>query len=151
MNPFKNYTSADVDLLTKDPLENLEVLAPPVVKKVKKATSSSSSSSSSTGEKKRVKSSSSSSSTKSKSTTATTESQDPAQPRPQQIAFKLEILKDGENGWISFEEERVKRRSEKYVREAETWNCWEFKQIWEEEMSRTKSESLSFAPSCRWS
>ncbi|GAA5962252.1 hypothetical protein JCM3765_004718 [Sporobolomyces pararoseus] len=150
VNPFKNYSSADVDLLTRDPLENLEVLAPPVVKKVKKSSSSSSSSSSSTGEKKRVKSSSSSSSSKSKSTTAATESQEPAQPRPQQIAFKLEILKDGENGWISFEEERVRRRSEKYVREAESWNGWEFKQIWEEEMEKTKRTTYTIDSETGW-
>jgi hypothetical protein len=138
VNPFKNYSTADVDLLTKDPLENLQVLAPPaaIAKKVKKSSSSSSSTTtSSTGEKKKVKSSSSS-----KSKTTSTESQDPAQPRPQQIAFRLEILKDGENDWISFEEERVKRRRDKYVREAEDWNGWELKGAWDAEMERTNRE-----------
>lgn len=74
-------------------------------------------------------------------TPATSDSQDPAQPRPQQIAFNLEILKNGENGWISFEEERVRRRREKYVVEAESWNGWEWKEEWDREIARTGRES----------
>ncbi|GAA5889776.1 hypothetical protein JCM16303_003715 [Sporobolomyces ruberrimus] len=147
-NPFKNYSTADVDLLTKDPLENLQVIAPPTststtIKKVKK--SSSSSSSSTSGEtKRRTKPSSSSSSSKSKTPLATTSSESQSsevlvQARPQQIAFKLEVLKDGENGeWISFEEERVRRRKEKYVvEEVENWGGWEHRGDWEEEVERT--------------
>ncbi|GAA5908533.1 uncharacterized protein JCM6883_005576 [Sporobolomyces salmoneus] len=171
INPFKNYSSADVDLLTKDPLENLQVLAPTSssssssstsgVKKIKKTTSSTSAST--TGEKKRVKSSSSSSSSSSSkskpssssstSTTTATSAAESLEPRPQQISFKLEILRSTStrSGWISFEEERVNRRAAKYVlEEVENWGGWEFRERWEEEFKRTGRTTYKIDQETGW-
>ncbi|GAA6019370.1 hypothetical protein JCM11491_000915 [Sporobolomyces phaffii] len=150
VNPFKNYSAADVDLVLRDPLENLEILAPPPPAKTKKSTSSSTTTTTTTGEKRKVKSSSSSSSSSSKSKPAAASTTDPAQPRPQQIAFKLDRLKDGDAGWISFEEERVKRRRDKYVVEADSWNGWEWKSAWDDEVEKTHRTTYTIDAETGW-
>ncbi|GAA5937986.1 uncharacterized protein JCM15063_005432 [Sporobolomyces koalae] len=140
-NPFKNYSAADVDLLTRDPLEGLEVL-PPSTSTVKKSSTKKSSSSSSTGDKKKTSSRSKTSSSSSSTTSAAAADKASAstEPKPQQISFKLERLRDPQHPdqWISFEEERVHRRRAKYiVQDVDTWNGWEWREKWEQEVKST--------------
>ncbi|GAA6059120.1 hypothetical protein JCM10212_003867 [Sporobolomyces blumeae] len=147
-NPFKNYSSADVDLLSRDPLENLEVLAPPAKEKKKvsgssgdKKVRSSSSSSSAGSSKTRSKASSSASTAASGSASAA-----PGE-KKERVAIDLRAIYPAPGVEYSFEELKARKR---FQDEADTWNGWESFSAWSEEVSRTGRTSYLIDRSTGW-
>ncbi|GAA5845993.1 hypothetical protein JCM11251_001715 [Rhodosporidiobolus azoricus] len=152
-NPFKNYSASDVDLLTRDPLEGLEVLprASSSSSKVRSGSSSmerkekerlSGHSRSKSGGSSHRSLSSSQKPSSSSSTPASTSQSASSKPsastgeKPKErVAVSLRLLYPAPGEEYSFEELKAKSRREKYVVEdVERWNGWEWREKWEAEV-----------------
>ncbi|GAA5993180.1 hypothetical protein JCM11641_003656 [Rhodosporidiobolus odoratus] len=157
-NPFKNYSASDVDLLTRDPLEGLEVLPRTSSSSAAKTRTSSRDRSATVGEKKE-RSGSSSSRSKSSSSSSAKSSSSSRQPsasavasantpisssagatgeKPKErVSVSLRALYPEAGVEYSFEELKARGKRERYlVKEVEEWNGWEWCKQWNEEVER---------------
>ena len=135
-DPFKNFSSADRNLASIDPLEGLTVL--PSASTVKAAAAPSKSTSKS-----------SSSSTK-KSKSKKDEPKVPApKPTSERVACDLAAIYPQPGVEFSFEELMMRKRLERDGDVANSWNGWEWNEAWKEETSRTGSESKTLGPDAR--
>ncbi|BGP35745.1 protein kinase [Rhodotorula toruloides] len=161
-NPFKNYSSSDADLVARDPLEGLQVLASSssTAKMVK--TSSSSAAGAKDPERKVRKekvaspssSASASSSTKIRSSSSSKSSSasiDPSAKPKERVACNLHAVYPKPGTEFSFEEIKAARRKKKYVVEdVERWNGWEWAEKWDEECQRTGRTTYVIDPATGW-
>lgn len=128
-DPFKNFSSADRNLASIDPLEGLTVLPTSTSAPPKPAASSS-------------KSSTKLSSKKSKS--KKDEAKVPApKPTSERVACDLSAIYPEPGFEYSFEELMMRKRFEKEGDVAASWNGWEWDEAWREETARTGSECES--------
>lgn len=134
-NPFKNYSSQDLDLSNIDPLVTAaaEIEEKNEKKEVKKERKSSSSSSSTV-----KKSSSSSKSTASKSTSSKAAVQSSG-PNVERVACPLALIYPSPGVEISLEELKMQSRVE-YEIEVQTWKGWQYRKVWQAEMESTGRE-----------
>lgn len=165
-NPFKNYAAADAGLVTRDPLDGLEVLprasasasgasasagsksrsssregdkdAARKVRTIKKEKTGSSTSATTTSKSKTASSSSSSKSASSKPA-----SSDPTAGKPKErVAINLSEIYPNETDEYSPEEVRARKHAE----QTRTWGGWEWAAQWDEECAQKGCESPALSP-----
>ncbi|GAA6038721.1 hypothetical protein JCM8097_002365 [Rhodosporidiobolus ruineniae] len=137
-NPFKNYSAGDVDLLTRDPLEGLEVLPRASAGSSSKSRNGGSSSSSTQARTKSSSSSSRSSSSKTASSSSASAAAAGEKPK-ERVAVNMRLLYPKEGVEYSFEELKARSREAKYLkREVEEWDGWEHREKWDKEERERK-------------
>ncbi|BGO96013.1 hypothetical protein NBRC10512_006703 [Rhodotorula toruloides] len=161
-NPFKNYSSSDADLIARDPLEGLQVLASSSAATKVKSSSSSSAGNVKDAERKVKKEKVASSSTTSASSTSKTRASSSSRPSPsastdssakpkERVACNLHAVYPKPGTEFSFEEIKAARRKKKYVVEdVERWNGWEWAEKWDEECKRTERTTYVIDPATGW-
>ncbi|GAA5997609.1 uncharacterized protein JCM10292_000967 [Rhodotorula paludigena] len=165
-NPFRHYSSADADLVARDPLEGLEVL-PRASGSAKESKSRSSSREGDKDkerkerrEKKDKVPSSSSSRSKSSSSASSAKTAAPApaaadgsaKPKPKErVAVNLSKIYPNDTDEFSFEELKARARREKYVDcEVDAWDGWEWQAQFDEECARTNSTTYLIDSATGW-
>ncbi|GJN94151.1 hypothetical protein Rhopal_007225-T1 [Rhodotorula paludigena] len=151
-NPFRHYSSADADLVARDPLEGLEVLprASGSAKEGKSRSSSREGDKEKERKERREKNdkvpSSSSSRSKSSSSASSGKTAAPApaaadgsaKPKPKErVAVNLSKIYPNDTDEFSFEELKARARREKYLDlDVDAWGGWEWQAQFDEECAR---------------